>query len=279
MPTAPRPEPALRSVPEPRHRLLNALLSLLVAGATLVSGAAVASPAARADSVEDQFVEDQFMVLLNDERTSQGLPALSPRDDLVAVARSWAGTMAAEATLGHNPDLTTVVTDWNAVGENVGYGPDAFTVHLAFMGSAGHRANILDTDYTEVGVGAVVVDGLVWVAEVFRQPAFPASLAASPTTGPVSMTLTDATAGTTTAPDLSAASRTPTSRSPRTVAFSGALRRGSTGPAVRRVQMRLGLHATGSYGHRTARRVVRFQHAHGLRTTGVVGRRTWHRLF
>jgi hypothetical protein len=255
------------------------VLSLLVAGATLVGGAAVASPAARADSVADQVVEGQFMVLLNGERTSQGLPALSPRDDLVAVARSWAVTMASEAVLRHNPDLTTVVTDWNVVGENVGYGPDVLTVHLAFMSSAGHRANILDTDYTEVGVGAVVVDGLVWVAEVFRRPALPSSPVADVSTGTGPMTLTDTTPGTTAAPGPPATTRTPTSRSPRTAAFSGVLRHGSTGPAVRRVQRRLGLRASGFYGHWTARRVVRFQHSHDLRATGVVGRRTWNRLF
>jgi uncharacterized protein YkwD len=38
------------------------------------------------------------------------------------------------------------------------------------MASAPHRANILDRDYTQVGVGAIVRDGRVWVAEVFRRP-------------------------------------------------------------------------------------------------------------
>ena len=32
---------------------------------------------------------------------------------------------------------------------NVGYGPDALTVHVAFMNSPAHKANILDRDYTE----------------------------------------------------------------------------------------------------------------------------------
>jgi uncharacterized protein YkwD len=275
--TVSRPARAAR---EQVRRALTAVPALLVAAALLVAGAALAAPAARADSVEDQFT-----VLLNEERTGQGLPALSPRDDLVAVARSWALTMASGATLGHNPDLTTIVAGWNVVGENVGYGPDASTVHLAFMGSAGHRANILDADYTEVGVGAVVVDGLVWVAEVFRQPALlptPTPL----TTGPVPTTLPDATAGPppTTPTPAAATTTTSTTTTPRshsapTRAFARVLRRGSAGPAVREVQARLGIRTSGFYGKRTARRVSRFQHAHGLPASGVVGRRTWNRLF
>jgi uncharacterized protein YkwD len=66
--------------------------------------------------------------------------------------------------------LTSAVPNWRYVGENVGYGPDAVTVHRAFMGSAPHRANILDQDFTRVGVGAVVRNGRVSVSEVFKTP-------------------------------------------------------------------------------------------------------------
>jgi uncharacterized protein YkwD len=38
------------------------------------------------------------------------------------------------------------------------------------MHSPEHKANILDRDYTQVGIGAVTVNGRVWVAEVFRRP-------------------------------------------------------------------------------------------------------------
>ena len=79
--------------------------------------------------------------------------------------------MAARSTLFHNPNLTTDVRNWRYVGENVGYGPDALSVHRAFMHSTHHRANILDRDYTQLGIGAVVVNGRVWVAQVFRRPA------------------------------------------------------------------------------------------------------------
>ena len=195
---------------------------------------------------------DDLTGRLNAERTSRGITALTPRADLVDGAQRWGETMASQAVLKHNPDLTTQVPRWSTVGENVGYAPDAATVHAAFMGSEGHRANILDTDYTEVGVGAVVVDGRLWVAEVFRRP------------------LSSGTSGTSTSTGTSAA--TP-------AAFPGRLSYGSTGSAVKRVQRRLHVAASGFYGRATRTAVGRYQRRQGWRASGVVGRRTWNSLF
>jgi uncharacterized protein YkwD len=50
-------------------------------------------------------------------------------------------------------------------------GPDARAIHDAFMNSPAHRSNILDTDFTEVGIGtATDENGTLYVTEVFRQP-------------------------------------------------------------------------------------------------------------
>ena len=156
--------------------------------------------------------------------------------------------MAGRSTLYHNPDLTSDVKNWRWVGENVGYGPDALTVHVAFMNSPAHKANILDRDYTEVGIGAVTVDGRVWVAEVFRRP-------------------------------LRVTTSTRTTSVSRTATFSHTLRYGSTGATVKRVQGRLSLRQTGYYGTYTRRAVARFQRAQGWTGRGNVGPKTWGRLF
>ncbi|MGH8968913.1 MAG: CAP domain-containing protein, partial [Actinomycetes bacterium] len=171
-----------------------------------------------------------------------GVHRLTVRSHLVAVARAQASRMASRGVLYHNPRLTSEVRNWRWVGENVGYGPDAASVHRAFMNSPGHRANLLDRDYTEVGVGAVVRNGRVWVAEVFRRP-------------------------------LRATTSSSAAR------FTHTLRYGSTGPAVKRVQRRLGVRPTGFYGHVTKAAVSRFQKRQGWRGRGVVGRATWARLF
>ena len=67
----------------------------------------------------------------------------------------------------------------------------------------------------------------------------------------------------------------PTSSRP---AFSGALRRGSTGEAVRYLQSALGLKVDGQFGPVTERAVRAFQTANGLRVDGIVGSITWSKL-
>ena len=137
---------------------------LLVASAFVVTSTVAASPAGATT------VEQHFTKMLNHARTSRHRPRLSTHAALTRVARQQARRMADTETLYHNTNLTSDVRNWRFVGENVGYGPDSSTIHAAFMSSTPHRANILDRDYTQVGVGAVVRDGRVWVAEVFRRP-------------------------------------------------------------------------------------------------------------
>ena len=79
--------------------------------------------------------------------------------------------MAARHSYYHNPNLGSEVTGWSALAENVGKGSDAASLHQAFMGSSGHRANILSTTYTEVGVGtATDSGGTLYVVQIFRRP-------------------------------------------------------------------------------------------------------------
>ena len=137
-------------------------LGLLVAALTLV---AVVPTGAHAAS------SSEFVAQINAARTARGGHALTVKADLNAVAQAQAERMADRSELYHNPNLGGSVSHWTALAENVGYGPDVDTIHDAFMNSAGHRANILNAKYTEVGVGVVVRDHVMWVAEVFRRPA------------------------------------------------------------------------------------------------------------
>jgi hypothetical protein len=152
---------ALRSVAAPLLAVV-ALTTGLTAGAITVSAPAFASTA----SMESQFIAD-----INAARQANGLRPYAVAGDLTSVARGHSATMASKHSLYHNPSLTTQVPNWQAVGENVGEGPSVGDIHQAFMNSPEHRSNILDHDFTQVGVGVSVdKDGIIWVTEDFRQP-------------------------------------------------------------------------------------------------------------
>lgn len=221
------------SLAPPSRRLPALLAAFLVLLSMLVVDGALARPASAATPAQT------LVAKINAARVAAGLRAYAVRSDLTAVAQAQAARMATRNTLYHNPNLRTDVKNWQWVGENVGYGPDALTLHAAFMASPGHRANILDHDFTEVGVGYVVSGGRLWAAEVFRKPLHTTTQRAN---------------------------------------AHPYLHLGSHGTPVRRVQSRLHVRVTGYYGTRTRSAVKRFQRAHHLRVTGTVNAATWRAL-
>lgn len=143
-------------------RLLRALVVALI----LASGLAAASPASAASV--DGAAETRLLQLLNMARAGSGRPMLALDASANNVSRDWAGYMASTTVLQHNPNyvaqISSLVTNsWTRVGENVGVGGNADSLHQAFWNSPGHRANVLG-DYNRVGIGAVASNGRVWVA-------------------------------------------------------------------------------------------------------------------
>lgn len=111
-----------------------------------------------------------YLSMLNQERASRGVSALHLSADLVGVAQSWSDEMARTGRLQHNPHLESDVPNWWSVGENVGMGPDLPDIEQAFWNSPDHRSNILDADYTDVGIAAAYSHNRYWMTVVFRQP-------------------------------------------------------------------------------------------------------------
>lgn len=133
---------------------------------TLVAGfIAIVAPSASALTSD----ESCFFNATNAERASRGIPKLKLMSDLTTLARSHSKKMAADGTIYHNNNLGNDISGhWTAAGENVGMGPDCQSVQDAFMASPGHKANILDKDYNQVGVGvAYDSDGTVYVTVDF----------------------------------------------------------------------------------------------------------------
>lgn len=173
-----------RSTSRTSVRVTALALFVALLGTLIVSPADAADPGAEAS----------FVDLLNSERSAAGLPTLAVAADLTDVARRHSARMADQNDLHHNPNLASDVSGWQSVGENVGRGPRVQPIHDAFMDSSGHRANILDADWTEVGVGVEIRDGVVWVTEVFREPATQEHAADdAPTTAPASEEATSPT--------------------------------------------------------------------------------------
>ncbi len=136
------------------------------------AAAATAQAPAPAPAVgTDPGGASQLFAMMNAERDGAHVPRLSQSGGAGAVARDWAAVMAREQTMRHNPnlggDLSARGVGWSRCGENVGYGTSTSQVHAMFMGSGGHRANILDPGYTSAGVGVASAGGKVWVVVVF----------------------------------------------------------------------------------------------------------------
>jgi peptidoglycan hydrolase-like protein with peptidoglycan-binding domain len=195
-----------------------------------------------------------YASMLNAEREAHGLSPLRISGDLVSIAQQWSAHMAEARSLAHNPGLTSEVHNWRAVGENVGEGPTIEDLDSAFMSSAEHRANILDSSYEEFGVGYARSDGVIWITVDFRDP----------------MTSSGAS--------QSAPSSTSDASSPVapivTYVPTLLLRKGSFGSRVARIQRILGIKHDGVFGPRTRHAVVRFQHRHRLVVDGIVGPKT-----
>lgn len=110
--------------------------------------------------------ESSFVSRINSERASQGLRALSVAGDLVAVARDWSEQMASDGYISHDPNLPYKVSSWSMLGDNVGRGSDAASIHQAFMNSESHRRNILESRFTHIGVGVVDAGDKIYVTEI-----------------------------------------------------------------------------------------------------------------
>lgn len=136
-------------------------LGLFVLASLLIG---VSGVEASASSPEARFVQ-----LINQERTSRGLKALTRRSDLDAVAERHSERMRRDGDIYHNRNLGNEIPGSYAMGgENVGVGFDVDGLHAAFMDSPGHRHNILLAGFDEVGLGVVVdPSGEVYVTEVF----------------------------------------------------------------------------------------------------------------
>lgn len=176
------PQPMVDSQRTTRHDGRNVTLRetvtprVLVCALTTLALLLVRVPDAQA--ARDASAEAQFVQLINESRVAAGVGSLAAAADVASVAHAWSVSMAAANDLTHNPLYTEQICCWQSIAENVGYHTVTSSVsetvnrlHSLFMDSDGHRANILNDAFNQVGVGVEISGGLLWVTVNFRKAA------------------------------------------------------------------------------------------------------------
>jgi hypothetical protein len=106
-------------------------------------------------------LEIQLFQSVNQERQRRGVPPLKWNDQLREAARRHTDRIAEAEMLTHQfkdePPLTQRIAStglsFYASAENVALATDWPDVHRGLMQSEGHRRNILNPHYTEIGIG------------------------------------------------------------------------------------------------------------------------------
>lgn len=136
------------------------------------------SPASSGElEVEDGY-EAEMIDLVNQERTSRGVPALTFDPELVPVARGHSRDMLTQGYFSHTSPTTGTLANrlndagvgYTQAGENLAYAPTLSVAHRGLMQSEGHRANILEPGFERIGIGILSAsDGTLMVTQVFAR--------------------------------------------------------------------------------------------------------------
>lgn len=114
--------------------------------------------------------ENEVIRLVNEHRAANGLKPLTANWELSRVARYKSQDMADNRYFSHTSPtygspfqmIKSFGLSYRTAGENIAYGQRTpAAVVNAWMNSSGHRANILNASYTQIGVG-YVANGNYW---------------------------------------------------------------------------------------------------------------------
>ncbi|MGW6783630.1 sigma-70 family RNA polymerase sigma factor [Streptomyces sp. NPDC054987] len=138
------------------------------------------SPSPRASQPEPApappGIAGQVVALVNSERAAAGCGPLKENQQLRAAAQGHSDDMAARHFFDHtNPDgedpgerTTASGYRWSTYGENIARGQQtAQSVMDSWMKSPGHRANILNCSFKDIGVGVHQGSGGPWWTQNF----------------------------------------------------------------------------------------------------------------
>lgn len=136
------------------------------------------SPAAPVQRLSDQ--EQRMVELVNSERTKNGLPALTIDLEVARVARVKSQDMVDNNYFSHNSPtygspfdmMKSFGIEYLHAGENLAGNQTVDKAHTALMNSSGHRKNILNQDFTHIGIGVKASDryGYIYTQMFISKP-------------------------------------------------------------------------------------------------------------
>ncbi|HWD64372.1 MAG TPA: CAP domain-containing protein [Solirubrobacteraceae bacterium] len=144
-----------------RAGLLTLLASLCVAvpaaGANAHSCRHANAPVSQASRHQ---LKGAVVCLINQQRTSRGLPRLHANGKLNRSAQDWTRTMISRQIFTHGTNFASRISavgfNWSTAGENIAVGyTTPFQVVKAWMASPDHCQNILYPDFSQVGTGVL----------------------------------------------------------------------------------------------------------------------------
>jgi uncharacterized protein YkwD len=121
---------------------------------------------------------DQVLTLTNAERAKAGCQPLAVNAKLASVAQGHSADMAANNYFSHDgrdgkspfDRMKAAGYSFSAAAENIAMGQQTpSSVMSAWMNSAGHKANILNCTYTEIGIGYALGGSPYWTQD-FAKP-------------------------------------------------------------------------------------------------------------
>ncbi|MEU9284379.1 CAP domain-containing protein [Streptomyces sp. NPDC048275] len=123
---------------------------------------AAASPSASETAAPASGAVAQVVALVNSERSKAGCSPVTLNAKLSKAAQDHSADMASHSNMSHTGSdgsdpsqrITAAGYTWSTYGENVAYGystPEE--VMAGWMSSPGHKENILNCDFKEIGVG------------------------------------------------------------------------------------------------------------------------------
>ena len=124
-------------------------------------------------SMQGDFAS-QVVALVNAERAKHGLSALKvdAKVQQAALVRAKETAQSFSHTRPNGSSFSTALTEagvsYRRAGENIAYGQSTpQQVMNAWMNSSGHRANILNGNFTTIGVGYTVINGTAYWTQLF----------------------------------------------------------------------------------------------------------------